>query len=313
MAPFVRPACVARDRVRRQRRGPSRRPPVRPAVARRGACGRGGSGSSGAGPTRRACRRTKQNSPPAPSSQKWFAVTMMQNSVASGYRNTTTRCQRRRSSGHMATAHHVDQPMCMLGIAAYWFERSCIVSESNDHGPAELGQGVDEPERAVVAAQVRLDARAAVLVTGLVEQPRGHQREQGEADDRQRRHDRQAVAPHREHAGALPEQQDEHGERDDEVGRAVVRVPELDEPRVRQERLLDRLLVVEAEELLDADDLLGVAERRRRQLARFEGVGAEQVPGPRVHEVEGDDDQRLLPPVQPVATLGERAAPRPRT
>ena len=73
--------------------------------------------------------------PPAPSIQKWLAVTMMQNNVASGYRNTATRCQRRRSSGHIATAHHVDQPMCMLGIAAYWLDTFFIVSESNDHGP----------------------------------------------------------------------------------------------------------------------------------------------------------------------------------
>ena len=32
-------------------------------------------------------------------------------------------------------AHHVDQPMCRLGMAAYWFEIEAIVSESNDHGP----------------------------------------------------------------------------------------------------------------------------------------------------------------------------------
>ncbi len=60
---------------------------------------------------------------------------MMQNNVAIGYRNTATRCHRRRSNGHIATAHHVDQPMCMLGIAAYWLEMLVIVSESNDHGP----------------------------------------------------------------------------------------------------------------------------------------------------------------------------------
>ena len=126
---------------------------------------------------------------------------MMQNNVASGYRNTTTRCQRRRSSGHIATAHHVDQPMCMLGIAAYWLEMSVIVSESNDHGPPYSASVSTNPNVPLVAAQVALDARPAVLVARLVEQARRHQREQGEADDRQRRHDRQAVAPHREHAG----------------------------------------------------------------------------------------------------------------
>ena len=77
----------------------------------------------------------KASRPPTPSSQKWLAVTMMQKSVASGYSSTSPFIHRRLSSGQTAATHHVDQPMCMLGIAAYWFEIDAIVSESNDHGP----------------------------------------------------------------------------------------------------------------------------------------------------------------------------------
>ena len=44
--------------------------------------------------------------------------------------------QRRRSIGASTSADHVDQPMCRLGIAAYWLETSLSVSESNDQNVA---------------------------------------------------------------------------------------------------------------------------------------------------------------------------------
>ena len=47
-----------------------------------------------------------------------------------------------------------------------------------------------------------------------------------------------------------PEQQDEGGDGDDEVERAVEEVPELDEPPGAEERLLHALLEVEAQRLL---------------------------------------------------------------
>src|SRR5690242_16577147 len=47
---------------------------------------------------------------------------MMQNKVAHGYNTTSTLAQRRRTSGKSTSALHVDQPMCRLGIAAYWFD-----------------------------------------------------------------------------------------------------------------------------------------------------------------------------------------------
>ena len=45
------------------------------------------------------------------------------------------RSQRRRMSGASTKAHHVDQPMCMLGIAAYWLETAAISSLPNDAQP----------------------------------------------------------------------------------------------------------------------------------------------------------------------------------
>jgi hypothetical protein len=42
---------------------------------------------------------------------------------------------RRRSSGTSTNAHHVDQPMCMLGIAAYWLDTAAISSLPNDAQP----------------------------------------------------------------------------------------------------------------------------------------------------------------------------------
>src|SRR3954452_18243069 len=59
----------------------------------------------------------------------------MQNSVASGYRTSRNRAQRRRISGHRAQVHHNDQPMWRLGMAAYWLEILATVPESNDHKP----------------------------------------------------------------------------------------------------------------------------------------------------------------------------------
>src|SRR5918998_4945166 len=45
------------------------------------------------------------------------------------------RSQRRRISGASTRAHHVDQPMCMLGMAAYWLKTAAISSLQKDAHP----------------------------------------------------------------------------------------------------------------------------------------------------------------------------------
>jgi hypothetical protein len=60
---------------------------------------------------------------------------MMSKRVKNGYAITRARSQRRRTNGASTRAHQVDQPMCMLGMAAYWFETAAISSLPNDAHP----------------------------------------------------------------------------------------------------------------------------------------------------------------------------------
>ena len=165
---------------------------------------------------------------------------------------------------------------------------------------AVLVERVHEAE--VLAALFGGDPVAAVDAV-VVEQPRGHQREQREADDRQRGREGQGVAPAGEVVAAAAEHPDERADRDEEVGGAVVRVPELDEPLGRerplrrgQEPVLDRLLVVEPDRPLDPDHPHRVVERRHRLLALVDEGRAELVPHRAVDQVEDRDDERFLPP-----------------
>ena len=48
---------------------------------------------------------------------------------------TSALTHRRRTSGASTRAHHVDQPMCMLGMAAYWLDTAAISSLPNDAQP----------------------------------------------------------------------------------------------------------------------------------------------------------------------------------
>ena len=105
----------------------------------------------------------------------------------------------------------------------------------------ELRRGVDEP-----------------VVRG--HEARRRERVQDEPDEREPQHEQQRVAPQQVagRPGPVEPHQRDHGQH--EVDRAVVDVPERQEPAVAEERLLDRALVVQAEELLGRHDLLGVAE-----------------------------------------------------
>ena len=68
---------------------------------------------------------------------------MMQNTVAIGCSDDEhLRPSAAAPSGTSTSAAHVDQPMCRLGIAAYWFETSLSVSESNDQSVAVVGERV---------------------------------------------------------------------------------------------------------------------------------------------------------------------------
>src|SRR4029453_4985729 len=63
---------------------------------------------------------------------------MMQKTVATGYTATSTFSQRLRIMGMSTSAHHVDQPVCIDGIAAYWLDRSATAPLSNDQSPPYL-------------------------------------------------------------------------------------------------------------------------------------------------------------------------------
>src|SRR4029079_10460544 len=94
----------------------------------------------------------------------------------------------------------------------------------------------ERPERRVVLERVDETevlgdhpGRRTVLVDRLVEPARRHQRESGEADERDQRGERERVAPPRVSRRIAEEQPHERTDRDDEVRGAVVDVPELDE------------------------------------------------------------------------------------
>ena len=141
-------------------------------------------------------------------------------------------------------------------------------SESNDHGPPNTASVSTNPN--VPPSGRRPDPMhvAAVLGARSVEQARRHQREQGEADDGQRGHRRQRVAPLRKDVLAPEVEQQEHTEGDHEVGGAVEHVHRLDQPPLGQEPLLDRLLVEQADQTFEADHPSGVVERVERERGR---------------------------------------------
>ena len=143
----------------------------------------------------------------------------------------------------------------------------------------------------------------AVVQAVEVEEARGHQRVQREADERQRRRERQRVAPAGVALGEAPEDVDQGEGGDDEVEGAVEDVPELDEEAADGEgRVLDRLLVEDADGPLDADDVEGVVEG---VLSGHAGRTL-RVPDGAVHQVEGEDVQHLLPPPQAALATADR-------
>src|SRR2546421_6294212 len=71
---------------------------------------------------------------------------MMQKRVVTGYSATSARTHRRRTSGNSTSALHVDQPMCRLGIAAYWFESFLRPPESNDQNVGNLARVSTKPK-----------------------------------------------------------------------------------------------------------------------------------------------------------------------
>src|SRR4051794_17245940 len=78
---------------------------------------------------------------------------MMQYSVMNGYAITNARAQRRRTSGKSTSALHVDQAMCRLGMAAYWFDTFLRPPDSNDHNVGYV---------ASVSTKPKFSARSAV-------------------------------------------------------------------------------------------------------------------------------------------------------
>ena len=98
----------------------------------------------------------------------------------------------RRTSGSSTSMLHTAHAVCRLGIAAYWFDSFLRPPESNDQNVGYSCERVDEAE--VLGDHRR---RRAVLLDRLVEQARRHQREHGEADEREQRGERERVAPAR--------------------------------------------------------------------------------------------------------------------
>ena len=94
-------------------------------------------------------------------------------------------------------ALHVAQPMCMLGMAAYWFETSFMPSfpkliqppysaiVSTKPNSSQPG-AVSAPGGCGAGGLGGVDLAAAVLA-GVVEQPGRHERVGGEPDHRERR------------------------------------------------------------------------------------------------------------------------------
>ena len=59
----------------------------------------------------------------------------MANMVSAGYAAASALAIGFRSSGTRISVHHNAQPMCRLGMAAYWFETFSHPADSNDHNP----------------------------------------------------------------------------------------------------------------------------------------------------------------------------------
>src|SRR5437763_10526999 len=87
-----------------------------------------------------------------------------------------------------------------------------------------------------------------------------HQRIEPEPDQRQDQDQQERVAPAYVAAGIEVVERHERDDGHGEVDAAVEEVPEADEPPGREEPSLDRPLVIDAESLLPADDLLRVVE-----------------------------------------------------
>src|ERR1700678_4080435 len=60
---------------------------------------------------------------------------MMQKMVANGYTVISTLPHHGLISGISARAHHADQLVCRLGMAAYWLETSLTADEEKFHSP----------------------------------------------------------------------------------------------------------------------------------------------------------------------------------
>ena len=89
-------------------------------------------------------------------------------------------------------AHQVDQPVCIDGMAAYWFDTSATAPVSNDQQPAVVGEGVDD---AVAVAVLDLLPWQAPYCDVSPSSRGGISEKDGEADQRQRGHGREGVAP----------------------------------------------------------------------------------------------------------------------
>ncbi len=191
--------------------------------------------------------------------------------------------------GYRAQAPQKAQAQCRLGIAANGLETVRMPSESKFQNVGYSNERVDEPEHPAVSHGV--------------EQPRRHEREQGEPEQSERREERQRVAPQGVGVGAAEVEPHDHPERHDQVRRPVEVVGGDDQRPEVQRPLLDGQLVVDPEHLLDVDDQQGVVE----------GLGGAR-DGPAAHQlvdgVHGEHGDDLLPPVQD-RSVAQRPATSP--
>lgn len=72
----------------------------------------------------------RQTMPPTASSQKWFAVATITTSVTTGYSSPRILAHGALASAKMVSPHQSDQPMCMEGIAANWFDTALKLPEA---------------------------------------------------------------------------------------------------------------------------------------------------------------------------------------
>ena len=96
------------------------------------------------------------------------------------------------------------------------------------------------------------------------------------------------------------EQNEKDADSDSEMGGAVVRVHELDEPFIWKEPLLDGFLVIQTDGTFEADYLHGVVERVQRDVVTTNANGPEAVAGERIDEIERPHDEDLFPPPRAV-------------